>query len=67
MGVNEKHRLKITLSNEGEYCTNSVNYLLCGQDNLYFLGLLNSHLLNWYFTKLSTNSNVNGYEVDNIQ
>lgn len=32
----------------------------------YFLGLLNSHLLNWYFAKLSTNSNVNGYEVDNI-
>ena len=31
-----------------------------------FLGLLNSHLLNWYFAKLSTNSNVNGYEVDNI-
>lgn len=32
----------------------------------YFLGLLNSHLLNWFFAKLSTNSNVNGYEVDNI-
>ena len=39
---------------------------MCGQDNFYFLGLLNSHLLNWYFAKLSTNSNVNGYEVDNI-
>lgn len=65
-GVNEKYRLKMTLSNEGEYCANSVNYLMCGQDNLYFLGLLNSHLLNWYFAKLSTNSNVNGYEVDNI-
>lgn len=23
-------------------------------------------MLNWYFAKLSTNSNVNGYEVDNI-
>lgn len=65
-GVNEKYRLKMTLSNEGEYCANSVNYLMCGQDNCYFLGLLNSHLLNWYFAKLSTNSNVNGYEVDNI-
>ena len=39
---------------------------MCGQDKFYFLGLLNSHLLNWYFAKLSTNSNVNGYEVDNI-
>lgn len=65
-GVNEKYRLKMTLSNAGEYCANSVNYLMCGQDNFYFLGLLNSHLLNWYFAKLSTNSNVNGYEVDNI-
>ena len=25
-----------------------------------------SNLLNWYFAKLSTNSNVNGYEVDNL-
>lgn len=65
-GVNERYRLKMTLSNAGEYCANSVNYLMCGQDNFYFLGLLNSHLLNWYFAKLSTNSNVNGYEVDNI-
>lgn len=65
-GVNEKYRLKMSLSNVGEYCANSVNYLMCGKDNVYFLGLLNSHLLNWYFAKLSTNSNVNGYEVDNI-
>ena len=65
-GVNERYRLKMTLSNAGEYCANSVKYLMCGQDNFYFLGLLNSHLLNWYFAKLSTNSNVNGYEVDNI-
>ena len=32
----------------------------------YFLALCNSKLLNWYFAKLSTNSNVNGYEVDNL-
>lgn len=65
-GVNEKYRLKMTLASEGIYCANSVNYLLCGDNSLYFLGLMNSHLLNWYFAKLSTNSNVNGYEVDNI-
>ncbi len=65
-GVNEKYRLKMTLADEGIYCANSVNYLLCGEKSFYFLGLLNSHLLNWYFAKLSTNSNVNGYEVDNI-
>lgn len=65
-GVNEKYRLKMTIADEGLFCANSVNYLLCGDETYYFLGLLNSHLLNWYFAKLSTNSNVNGYEVDNI-
>lgn len=65
--IDEAHRFrKMSISKEGEYCANSVNYLMCGNYNLYFLGLLNSHLLNWYFAKLSTNSNVNGYEVDNI-
>lgn len=65
-GVNEKYRLKMTIAEEGIFCANSVNYLLLGDKIYYFLGLLNSHLLNWVFAKLSTNSNVNGYEVDNI-
>lgn len=65
-GVNEKYRLKMTIADEGIFCANSVNYLLCGDKTYYFLGLMNSHLLNWFFAKLSTNSNVNGYEVDNI-
>ena len=30
------------------------------------LGLLNSKLLNYVFKQFSTNSNVNGYEVDNL-
>ena len=65
-GVNEKYRLKMAIADEGIFCVNSVNYLLCGDKIYYFLGLLNSRLLNWFFAKLSTNSNVNGYEVDNI-
>lgn len=65
-GVNEKYRLKMAIADEGMFCANSVNYLICGDKIYYFLGLLNSHLLNWFFAKLSTNSNVNGYEVDNI-
>lgn len=65
-GVNERYRLKMTIAEEGMFCANSVNYLICGEMTYYFLGLLNSHLLNWFFAKLSTNSNVNGYEVDNI-
>ena len=28
--------------------------------------MLNSRLINWYFKLFSTNSNVNGYEIDNI-
>lgn len=66
MGVNERYRLKMTIAEKGMLCANSVNYLICGEMTYYFLGLLNSHLLNWFFAKLSTNSNVNGYEVDNI-
>lgn len=65
-GVNEKYRLKMTLSETGTFCANSVNYLLINEDIEYFLGLCNSSLINWFFKKLSTNSNVNGYEVDNL-
>lgn len=39
-GVNEKYRLKMSISKEGEYCANSVNYLMCGNYNLYFLDYL---------------------------
>ena len=50
------------------YCANSVNYLTLNDENrsFYFLGLLNSKLLNYIFKQFSTNSNVNGYEVDNL-
>lgn len=65
-GVNEKFRLKMTLIPENVFCANSVNYLLPNDSIEYILGLCNSHLLNWFFRKLSTNSNVNGYEVDNL-
>lgn len=66
-GVNERYRLKMTIVDEGVFCANSVNYLLPDETLIeYLLGLGNSHLLNWFFKKLSTNSNVNGYEVDNL-
>lgn len=66
-GVNERYRLKMTISNAGVFCANSVNYLLIDENDIeYYLALCNSHLLNWFFAKLSTNSNVNGYEVDNL-
>lgn len=65
-GVNERFRLKMTLAEEGVFCANSVNYLMPTVHTEFLLGLCNSHLLNWFFKKLSTNSNVNGYEVDNL-
>ena len=65
-GVNERYRLKMTLTQEGVFCANSVNYLLPEKHIEVILAILNSRLLNWFFRKLSTNSNVNGYEVDNL-
>lgn len=65
-GVNEKYRLKMTLSKAGCFCANSVNYLLLDDHIEYFLGICNSKLMNWFFKKLSTNSNVNRYEIDNL-
>jgi len=68
-GIDEKNRLKMAIIGPGIFCGNSVNYILV-QDktisNKYLLALLNSRLLNWFFVKFSTNSNVNGYEVDNL-
>ncbi len=66
-GVNEKYRLKMTIIDSGVYCANSVNYLMVSEEKIYaILSLLNSKLMNWYYKKLSTNSNVNGYEIDNL-
>ena len=67
-GVNEVIRLKATMI-ANAYCANSVNYIdnqLLRLDNYYLLGLVNSKILNFYFAKFSTNSNVNGYEIDNL-
>lgn len=66
-GVNEKTRLKMTLVND-TFCANSINYCLFDtiQDAKLMLSLFNSKLLNYIFKLLSTNSNVNGYEVDNL-
>jgi Alw26I/Eco31I/Esp3I family type II restriction m6 adenine DNA methyltransferase len=68
-GVGEKQRLKSTILNAGIFCAHSVNYIVIQDNKLnnkFFLALLNSKLLNWYFKIFSTNSNVNGYEVDNL-
>jgi Alw26I/Eco31I/Esp3I family type II restriction m6 adenine DNA methyltransferase len=66
-GVNEKIRLKAMIVS-GVYCANSLNFLTLNKpvNKKYLLGILNSKLLNFIFAKFSTNSNVNGYEVNNL-
>ena len=67
-GVDEKYRLKFALLQENVFCGNSANYVLF-QDPLLalpYLAIFNSELQNWFFKKYSTNSNVNGYEIDNL-
>jgi hypothetical protein len=68
-GVNESVRLKMTILDSGVFCGNSANYVLIEDSKYheeYLLALLNSKLMNWYFRRFSTNSNVNGYQVDNL-
>lgn len=66
-GANDKIRIVSTIVPAGVYLANSCNYILSEKLDLKFLlGVFNSKLINWYFRCFSTNSNVNGYEVDNI-
>jgi len=68
-GVDECRRLKMLIIGPGTFCGNSVNYIIFKNSKVGYeilLGILNSTLLNWYFKIFSTNSNVNGYEVNNL-
>ena len=67
-GANDKIRLVMTIVPQGYYLANSCNYILPSHTiDLYcLLGFLNSKTINWFFRCFSTNSNVNGYEVDNF-
>jgi len=68
-GVNEKTRLKMTIVEDGTFLANSVNYLAFDINDICLESMLcifNSSILNFAFKCFSTNSNVNGYEVDNL-
>ena len=67
-GANDKIRIVMALVPKGYYLANSCNYLFAPNDiDIYaLLGILNSKLINWFFRCFSTNSNVNGYEIDNL-
>ncbi|MCY2925561.1 MAG: hypothetical protein NT031_08985, partial [Planctomycetota bacterium] len=69
-GINETVRLKMAIAPKGAFCANSANYILLKSEDSVFarfvLGVLNSAPVNHVFKCFSTNSNVNGYEVDNL-
>ena len=66
--ANDKIRIVMSLVPQGYYLANSCNYVFApeGFDLEALLGILNSRLVNWFFRCFSTNSNVNGYEIDNL-
>ena len=67
-GANDKVRIVMSLVPQGFYLANSCNYIFAPESYEIesLLGILNSKLINWYFRCFSTNSNVNGYEIDNL-
>ena len=67
-GANDKIRIVMSVVPQGYYLANSCNYIFAPNNiDIYaLLGLLNSKLINWFFRCFSTNSNVNGYEIDNL-
>lgn len=67
-GANDAIRIVACIVPSNIYLANSCNYLLpINECNIKAeLALLNSKLMNWYFKCFSTNSNVNGYEVDSL-
>ena len=67
-GANDKIRIVMSLVPKGYYLANSCNYVFAPESYTIetLLAILNSKLINWYFRCFSTNSNVNGYEIDNL-
>jgi Alw26I/Eco31I/Esp3I family type II restriction m6 adenine DNA methyltransferase len=67
-GANDKVRLIMSIVPSGYYLANSCNYVLKPEEISLkcLLGILNSTIINWFFRCFSTNSNVNGYEVNNF-
>ena len=67
-GANDKIRIIMSIVPAGFYLANSCNYLIPNADlpAKYLVGLMNSKVINWFFRRFSTNSNVNGYEVESF-
>ena len=67
-GANDKIRLVMSIVPAGIYLGHSCKYILPSENlsNRCLLGFMNSKLANFFFRCFSTNSNVNGYEVEAI-
>lgn len=67
--MGNRFRLQVSKIPAGVVVGHSANVLeLLNQEfsQNQLLALLNSKLLNWYYKKISTNNNVNIYEIDNL-
>lgn len=67
-GANDKIRLVMAIVPKGMYLGHSCKYILPSEDVSMkcLLGFMNSKLANFFFRCFSTNSNVNGYEIEAI-
>ena len=67
-GANDKIRLVMAIVPKGMYLGHSCKYILPSDEisQKCLLGFLNSKLANFFFRCFSTNSNVNGYEIETI-
>ncbi|MGI9461567.1 MAG: Eco57I restriction-modification methylase domain-containing protein, partial [Alphaproteobacteria bacterium] len=69
IGGTENIRLKMNIIEPNIICGNSLNYLYFNDKytNLEsMLALMNSTLMNFIFKKFNTNSNISGYEINNL-
>ena len=68
-GVGDKVRVKATMCPKNIFLGNSVNYAIVDNNKIHdeiLVCILNSKVINWFFKFSSTNSNVNGYEINNF-
>ncbi len=64
-------RIKFCLIDEGNVLGNSCNFIsveenIFGYDIYYFLALLNTDIINWFFKKFNSNNHIGNYEIDNF-
>ncbi len=65
--IDNWRRIIACIIEPNSFCSDTVNYIVRPQNDLYFvLSLLNSQLFEWRFRLTSTNNHVNSYEVDSL-